>query len=215
MGVVSALLAALDEDESEVGQAVALLAAAGVESSDDLSVGEGDRLLLELCRTLTGADLEIVAVCPACGELSEAVVSPEAVPQTTAHIVPLGTSGGLREPTYRDLRRLPPDPQEGLRELLSRCVVGSPAREPGPADLELVDDSLAGPIAIACTACGEPIGVDVDVQRAVLERLARCAQEIDEEVHLLASTYHWSLGEIEALGDKRRRALALLVAEHR
>jgi hypothetical protein len=210
---VSALLAALDQDESEVGQAVALLSAAGVENSDELSVGEGDRLLLKLCRTLTGHDLDVVAVCPACGELSEVVVSPEAVPQATPRMVPLGTGGGLREPIYRDLRRLPLDPEEALRELLSRCVVGSPSRAPGPADLALVDESLTGPIAIACTACGEPIAVDVDVERAVLERLARRAQEIDEEVHLLASTYHWSLGEIEALGDERRRALAWLVAE--
>jgi hypothetical protein len=212
---VSALLAALDEDESEVGQAVALLAAAGIENSDELGLGEGDRLLLELCRSVTGADLEIVAVCPACGQLSEAVVSPEAVPEATSRMVPLGKGGGLREPTYRDLRTLPANPEAALRQLLTRCVVGSPSRAPEPADLELVDDSLTGPIAIACTACGEPIAVDVDVQRAVLERLVRRAREIDQEVHLLASTYHWSLDEIEALGDERRRALAWLVAESR
>jgi hypothetical protein len=212
---VSALLAALDEDWSEVGQAVALLAAAGVEDPDSLSVGEGDRRLLELCRPVTGADVEVVAVCPACGELSAAVVSPEAVPPASPRMALLGNGGGLREPTYRDLRTLPAGADDGVHELLSRCVVGTPSRAARPADLELVDDSLAGPIVIVCTACGEPIAVDVDVQRAVLERLTRRAEEIDEEVHLLASTYHWTLGEIDSLGDERRRTLAWLVAQTR
>jgi len=212
---VSALLAALDEDLSEVEQPVALLAAAGVDDPESLSVGEGDRRLLELCRAVTRAGVEVVALCPACGELSEAVVSPEAVAPASPRMTPLGKGGGLREPTYRDLRELPAGPDEGTHELLARCVVGSPSRAAQPSDLELVDDSLAGPIVIACTACSEPIAVDVDVQRAVLERLAHRAQEIDHEVHLLASTYHWSLAEIDSLGDERRRTLAWLVAETR
>lgn len=212
---VSALLAALDEDGSEVGQAVALLAAAGVEDPESLSIGEGDRRLLALCRAVTRVDVEVVAVCPTCGELSEAVLSPDAVPPASPRMAPLGMGGGLREPTYKDLRELPADPDEAVHELLARCVVGSPSRAPWPADLELVDDSLAGPIVIACTACGEPVAVDLDVERAVLKRLARCAREMDYEVHLLASAYHWSLGEIESLGDERRRTLAWLVAETR
>ncbi|MFN2627070.1 MAG: hypothetical protein ABR569_00350 [Gaiellaceae bacterium] len=210
---LSALLAALDEDASEVGQAIALLTAAGVEDPERLSVGEGDRRLLAFCRTVTRSELDVVAACAACGELSEAVLSPDAVPSTSPRSAPLGTGGGLREPTYGDLRALPADPDDGVRELLARCVVGVPTRAPQPSDLELVDDSLSGPIVISCTSCGEPIAVDVDVHLAALERLARHAQEIDQEVHLLARTYHWSLQEIESLGDERRRTLASLAAE--
>ncbi len=210
---VSALLAALDEAGSEVGQAVALLAAAGVEEPERLSLGEGDRRLLALCRAVTGADLEVVAVCPSCGELSAAVLSPEVVPPSGPRMAPLGAGGGLREPTYEDLLGLPADAGEAVDELLARCVVGAPARRPVADDLELVDDSLAGPILLACADCGEPLAVDVDVERAVLDRLARRAREADYEVHVLASAYHWSLGEIESLGDERRRTLAWLAAE--
>lgn len=211
----SALLAAFDADLSEVGQAVALLAAAGVEDPESLSIGEGDRRLLALCRVVTGLDVDVVAACPTCGELSAAVLAPDAVPPARPRMTPLGTGGGLREPTYGDLRDLPADPDEAVAELLARCVVGRPSRPPRADDLDLVDDSLAGPVLIACSVCEAPIAVDLDVERAVLERLGRRAREIDHEVHLLASAYHWSPGEIDSLGDGRRRTLARLVAETR
>ena len=211
----SAVLAALDEDQSEVGQAIALLAAAGVEDPESLSIGEGDRRLLALCRAVTGFDVDVVAACPGCGELSMAVLARDAVPPVRPRMTPLGRGGGLREPTYGDLLCLSADPDEAMDELLARCVVGSPSRAPRPDDLDLVDDSLAGPVQIACSACGEPVAVDLDLEWAVLERLARRAGEIDHEVHLLASAYHWSLGEIDSLGEERRRALAWLVREMR
>jgi hypothetical protein len=208
----TALLSAFDGLPGEVAQAVALLRASGVEEPDSLTVGEGDRLLVALCRELTRGDVTVLAMCP-CGELVEAVLSPETVPPASARMTVLGTGGGLREPTYADLLELPDDPDEAVRELLARCVVGSPSRAPRPDDLELVDDSLAGPIVTAWPACGEALAVDLDVERAVLERLARRAREIDHEIHLLASAYHWSLAEIEALDDGRRGTLAGLVAD--
>ena len=210
---VAGLLASLDGPESEVGQVVALLAAAGCQEPERLGVGAGDRRLLELQRAVTGSELEVLASCPACGEVSAAQVVPEHVPPPSPRTAVLGSGGGLREPTYADLLALPRDPAQAVEELCARCVVGSPARPPVPEDLELVDDSLSGPVVIACSDCGHSIAVDLDVERAVLERLVRCAQEIDREIHTLASTYHWSLAEIESLGDERRRALAELIAE--
>ena len=212
---VSALLAALDGAGNEVGQAVALLAASGVEHPERLALGDGDRALLGLCRTVTGHEVEVVAVCPACGELSEAQLGEGSVPAAAARVARLGCGGGLREPCYADLEGLPADPAAAVEELLARCVVGEPSRLPRPEDLELVDDSLAGPVVIACSDCGEPIAVDVDIERAVLERLERRAREVDREVHLLASSYHWSLAEIESLGERRRRTLAELAGEER
>ncbi|HEU0195111.1 MAG TPA: hypothetical protein VFQ71_12980, partial [Gaiellales bacterium] len=127
----------------------------------------------------------------------------------------LGRGGGLREPCYADLEDLPPDPEAAVKELLARCVVGAPSRPPRREDLEVVDDSLAGPVGITCSDCGEPIAIDIDVEQAVLERIARRAREVDREVHILASAYHWSLAEIESLGERRRRTLAELAAEDR
>jgi hypothetical protein len=207
------LLAALDGPASEVEQVVALLSAAGCEEPERLGVGDGDRRLLALHRTVTGSELEVLASCPACGELSSAQVVPEQMPPPAPRTALLGSGGGLREPTYEDLLDLPPDPAQAVAELYARCVVGSPARPPGAEDLELVDDSLTGPLVVACSSCGQPIAVDLDIERAVLGRLVWCAHEIDREIHALASAYHWSLAEIESLGDERRRALAELIAE--
>jgi hypothetical protein len=92
-------------------------------------------------------------------------------------------------------------------------VVGNPSDSPSAATIELVDEALTGPVVIACAECGTPVEIEVDIQTAVLDRLARHAQVVDEEVHLLARAYHWSLHEIEALPDARRSTLARLVAE--
>src|SRR5262245_11732002 len=99
---VSALLAALDGAGTEVGQAVALLAASGVEHPERLALGDGDRRLLGLCRAVTGHEVEVVAVCPACGELSEAQLSEASAPPAAARVARLGRGGGLREPCYAD-----------------------------------------------------------------------------------------------------------------
>ncbi len=210
---VAALLPSLDETSSEVAQVIALLGAAGFDEPEHLSVGDGDRHLLALYRSVTGGALEVLVSCPACGELCEAQVDPGQLPPSRPRLAVLGRGGGLREPTYADLLDLAGEPAQAIGELCTRCVVGSPARAPAANDLDLVDDSLAGPILIACSSCGDPIAVDVDVQQMVVERLARRAYEIDLETHALASAYHWSLGEIESLGDDRRHALADLIAE--
>lgn len=210
---IAGLLASLDGPPSEVAQVVALLGAAGFDEPEGLSVGEGDRQLLALYRSVTGEELELLAACPSCGELSAARVDPEQVPPPGPRTAVLGHGGGLREPTYGDLLDLPADPAQAVAELCGRCVVGSPARAPEAGDLELVDDSLAGPIVIFCAGCDRPIAVDLDVEQAILERLVRRAREIDRQVHALASAYHWSLAEIESLGDERRQTLADLVSE--
>jgi hypothetical protein len=210
---VAGLLPSLDGSSSEVAQVIALLGAAGFDEPQHLSVGDGDRHLLALYRSVTGEALEVMVSCPACGALCEAQLNPGQVPPSSPRLAVLGRGGGLREPTYADLLDLPEEPAHAVGELCRRCVVGSPARAPDASDLELVDDSLAGPILIACSGCGEPIAVDVDVEQMVVERLVRRAHEIDREIHALASAYHWSLGEIESLGEDRRHALADLIAE--
>jgi hypothetical protein len=123
--------------------------------------------------------------------------------------------GGVRQPSYSDLVGLPTDRGHAEAELLRRLVVGSPRRAPRPDDLERVDDSLAGPIALDCVGCGRRIEAAVDVQLLVLQLLAGLLAGVDHEVHALASAYHWSLDAIESLPDDRRARLAELVLEGR
>jgi hypothetical protein len=211
----SAALASLEGPATELDQALALLRASGVERPEHLPLGAGDRALLDLHRELVGRDPEVTVTCPGCGEVSLAALSRDAVPPAAPRCAPAGPGGGIREPTYADLRGLPSDPDAAARELLARCTVGTPSRPPEPADLEVVDDSLCGPLLLACAGCGAPAEVPLDAQRLALRGLVHRAGERDVEIHLLARAYGWALEVIESLPDARRRRLADLVADGR
>lgn len=209
----AAVLAGLPEQDSELGQVLALLRASSEDDPETLPVAEGDRRLLALHRALTGRDVELVAVCGACGTENE--LSLASVPDAEPRVALCGAGGGLRAPVYGDLLRLPEDGEEAVAELLRRCTVGSPSRPPVVEDLEHVDDTLAGPLVGACVECGEPVEVALDAEPVVLAGLHAQLGRIDEEIHLLARAYHWDLETIERLPDERRTRLARLVAEER
>jgi hypothetical protein len=211
----AAAIAALDGSPDELGQVLALHRAAGADAPERLRVAAGDRRLLGLHRALTGRDLELTATCAGCGAVSVAVLAPGALPPDAPRSARLGRGGGLRQPTYADLQGLPGDRAAAAGELLGRCVVGAPSRAAREEDLAGIEDSLAGPVALACVECGAGLEVAADVQRLVLEALQRHAAEVEREVHLLARAYGWSLAAIEALPDERRRRFAELVADGR
>jgi hypothetical protein len=207
------VLGSLAEHETELEQVLGLLRAAGVDAPETLSLGAGDRRLLALHRALTGGDVELTVACGRCGEVNELTVASGALPELEPRVAPCGAGGGVREPTYADLAGLPESPEDAVDELLRRCTVGTPSRAPRAADLEAVDDSLAGPLVSACAECGSRIEAPLDLERVVLELLQRRLGRIDHEVHLLASAYHWSLDAIQRLPDDRRARYARLVAE--
>lgn len=209
----TAILAALDEGGDEVGQVVAVLRAAGHPEPEALDLGSGDRLLLQVLADVTGSDIELTARCPHCHVLNSAVVGANSVPPGRPRDALLGAGGGLRQPTYADLERLPDDYSEAARELLRRCRVGTPTHPASAEQFDLVDDALTGPVTLDCAGCGDPLAVELDVQATVVERLAQHARSVDLEIHLLAQAYHWSLADIRALPDAQRSALARLVAE--
>lgn len=211
----AAALAAIGASDDELGQALALLRIAGCADPEALTLGEGDRLLLALYHELTGSDLEVAVECSVCETVSVATLSPQTVPRHEPRCAWLGPAAGLRQPTYGDLLGLPGDPELAETELLARCSVGRAPRPPQSEELELVDDALTGPVVLACVECEQLLETAADVQRLVLENLQRCAVMLDFELHLLASTYGWSLAEIESLPDDRRQRLANLVAEGR
>jgi hypothetical protein len=209
----AAVLAGLSEDGGELMQVLAVLRGAGEDAPEALTVAAGDRRLLGLHRALTGRDVELLAVCGACGTENE--LSLASVPEEQPRVAVCGARGGLRAPTYGDLVALPADETAAVGELVRRCTVGSPSRAPEPEDLERVDDSLVGPLVSSCVECGAPLEVGLDVERVVLTALSEQRGRIDEEIHLLAAAYHWDLDTIERLPDERRNRLARLVAEDR
>lgn len=206
-----AALTALREQPTELAQVTVLLAAAGGDPAGT-PVATGDRVLLRLHRELTGTDLELALACPACGTVSSVRLAPDSVPPVRPRSAMLGPGGGLRQPTYADLADLPAD-ATAPAELLHRCTVGTPSRAPTPADFDSIDDSLAGPLVFACAGCGEDVEQPMDVQSLLLRALLRVLDDLDRDIHLLASAYSWDLPAIEALPRERRRRLADLITE--
>jgi hypothetical protein len=209
----ASLRAALAEEADEIHQALCLLAFGGIKNPENMPLGAGDRHLLTVYGGLTGESVEVNATCPECATVNSAVLTAGTLGEPISRNRRLGSGGGLREPTYTDLLDLPADPATAEKELLSRCTVGSPAREPTAADLEQVDDSLSGPLVLICSECGARVERPIDVQRVVLELIERYLAQVDVEIHLLARAYHWELATIEGLPDDYRTRLARLVAE--
>ncbi len=211
---MDSVLSAMHGCDRELDQVLALLAASGVDAPEDLSVGEGDRVLLDLLWQVMGQPLMVTLRCPNCDAFSVVEIRPDVMPRLEPRCAWWGPGGGLREPTYADLAGLPADPEAAASELLRRCTIGRPPRPAAVDDLERVDQSL-GPIEGPCAACGWQLQTPVEVEQLVLRRLARRAQEVDLEIHLLAQAYGWELTTIEALPDGRRRRLAGFVADAR
>ncbi len=214
------VLVHLDGPTDEIGQVLAVLEATGVAEPGNVTVGAGDRILLDVVGQLTGSFPELTVACPDCDELNSIVISPDRLPAAILASAWCGPGGGLRQPTYADLQALAPLLDEGRtddasQELLRRCTVGEPPSPPTADDLDRVDDALTGPSLVTCYTCGLTLEADVDVERITLEALCARARQVEYELHLLARAYRWDLATIEALSDPRRRRLALLVAEGR
>jgi hypothetical protein len=145
---------------------------------------------------------EITAECPGCrhklelaldlGSMSLPTVSPNKTIQSE--------SRGVRLPTPADL-----ESSASREELFARLRAGD-------EDADAIEDALAAAdplaeieIAGTCTECGSPVSSVGDLAGTWLARVRRRVDELLEEIHLLASRYHWSEKEILEVPDSRRR----------
>ncbi len=195
---------------TEIDQAVAVLRSLGHDTRD-MSVAVGDRLLLRVAEQLTGASIELTATCPSCGEINTIELADATIADHWPRSFWLGPGQGLREPTYGDLRGLPPEPDRAVGVLAGRCTIGSVEISDATAALDDLDNTLCGPIQSACIECAASILIDADVQQLTLRRLRLVAERIEREIHLLASAYQWDLDTIRGLPDARRSRLAQLI----
>ena len=124
----------------------------------------------------------------------------------------------FRLPTIGDLRVAlsSPDPEECLRE---RCV--RPASVPADVArrvseaMEALAPSIGGTVTMECPACGGSAELGFDPVSYSLTELRAAAAGLYEEVHLLASTFHWSEDAILALRRSRRTRYADLIRRDR
>ena len=212
----SNVLTCLWDQPTELGQTLDLLSAYGVQGPERLPMGEIDRLLLRLHRKVCGSDLEFTSRCPGCNAQNAFVLAAELLPPAQPAWVRVGTGGGVRPPAVVDLVDLPLDLDAAPLAVLERCTVGSPSEPATAVHLALaVSLDEVGPLGLECVDCGRPFEAAVDLGRAVLGAMVARATELDREVHLIATTYGWSLAEIESLPDGRREHLVGLIRGER
>lgn len=128
----------------------------------------------------------------------------------------------FRLPSGRDLVLLAGE-TDGARALADRCIRfadEAPSRRARlvrriEAAMEAMAPSLSGDLEGVCPECGEVVRVLFDPQPYVLRELREHASFLFEEVHLLASRYHWPEREILAMPRQRRARYAGLAHAER
>lgn len=93
-------------------------------------------------------------------------------------------------------------------ELSRRCINPEQAvqkyMQPVQQLLECMAPTLSGPLQGICPECGSLLKCYFDVQSYVISELRDQAQYLYEDVHLLATRYHWTEQEILDLPRQRR-----------
>jgi hypothetical protein len=102
------------------------------------------------------------------------------------------------------------EPELSAASMAQRLVRGgaptlsASALESLSTTLEEKDPFTALRLNAQCPACGAAVAIDFDLEAELLRRLDRFQTHRLREIHLLASTYHWSETEIMNLPSWRR-----------
>lgn len=103
------------------------------------------------------------------------------------------------------------------RTLRQRCIESSAPRTVRKIErlLEKIAPSLSSELALRCPGCGRSHSVTFDPRSFVLRELGGQAQFLWDDVHLLASAYHWPKDDILSLERATRVQLAERVRSER
>jgi hypothetical protein len=201
------------------------LPAASDEELLDLPVGTADAALLDLREEIFGAQFSGVTTCPACTEAIELSFDTAEVrrPGSSPALISATRDGHevkARIPRVADLiaAERAGSIERTRRALFARCTDGVRA--------DALPDSMVDEIA-ACMAASDPqadVTLDVicpvcahawlepfDAAAFLWHELSAWVRHLITEVHLLASAYGWSEGEILRLSPARRHAYLELV----
>jgi hypothetical protein len=199
----------------------------------DLPIGSRDRAILQLRGATFGARVAGYTACEKCGERLEFAVDQGALTRDVT-VAPAGATvraAGhvFRLPTSRDLAGLDGecDPERAIRRLLARCCVSTDTGDVAPsiddwseatiteveARMDAVDGAADLELGLSCAACGHAWQSAFDVVAFFWEEIAKRAQQLLYEIHLLARAYAWPEREILALSDTRRRLYVAMVTQ--
>lgn len=192
-------------------------------SPADWPLGKRNRALAQLhCASFDGV-MRGWTKCPDCSEKLEfafdghRVAESEPASPETKQPPQMVTVGRwlFRLPTSRDLslvRGVKSEREATWRLLSSCCAVAGPAEaEWSDEEIAEIGDRMAEADPLAdiqlhfdCPACAASFDESLDVGEFVWAEIESRAKRILQEVHLLASAYGWSEGEILALSPARR-----------
>jgi len=210
---------------------VTRLLAACLRGADDdmwsLPVQTRILLLLGISELSVATPVEVHLAC-GCGETAVIELSMAELASFAAErhrdelVVTAGeASARLRLPTGRDQLRWTQlgSSTDVVRDVISDLVVEGDRSAPDTlwvaADKLLSDaDPLVElELGSACPACGTALARQVDLERIALTRLRNARRALLEQVHVLASTYHWTETTIAALPAWRRVEYATLARQ--
>lgn len=196
-------------------------------SASSLTMGQLDRLLMELHEAALGTPLPCVSTCSACGSTIEFELSTERwthAPQSGPRefVVQLrGSPTRFRVPSVEDVDqslRLGPNARA---HMLERCRIRdgeSRACTLEPGDDRIIAEAMAaadgaslGELTLACAVCDALTTRQFDAAAYVVSALDAWAKRLLRETHELALAYHWSERDILDLSPLRRASYLQLV----
>ena len=199
-----------------------------------LTMADRQWLMLNLARELHGGGYWLKGLCDDCGQPFDMFLDPIRLPVKNAGDgfpfaeLDLGDDRlRLRIPTGADQERIAGlEAEEAFAALMSACLL-SVNGKPVPAgyidalDAEAVkkiDDALddvspyiGTTIDTACPECKRPQRMEINPYLSA----AAGHEALFQEVHMLASEYHWSERDILSLSRKRRRLYISLIESGR
>jgi hypothetical protein len=102
--------------------------------------------------------------------------------------------------------------------LTQRCIeatrLGSRTRMRVERAMEVMAPVVSRPLVGQCADCGEALTMTLNVPRLVLDEFRIFASGVHEDVHAIASTYHWDEAAILAMPQSRRQAYATAIRRH-
>jgi hypothetical protein len=184
-----------------------------------------DDALVRLRIALLGAELDAVVRCPGCDTefdlpLDLSVFLRATPVATSVSIEADGFAATVRPPEAEDLDELPGDlsPEDFAAALFLRCVESAtfegrlveasllPPAIRAEAAAALAALGMESPFAdLTCGECGHRWRAPIDIARVLWREIDAWAQRQLDEVHRIASAYHWCERDILALPPARRQ----------
>jgi hypothetical protein len=182
-----------------------------------LSACDRDALLAALHRQCWGDRIVSTITCRACGAKYDLSFELSAVQRHLASDAPVWlarggvlTSADGRSLTVPDASDEISAVERGVSGAVERLAERAGAEADGIAEAAAALESAAPIVDLeldaTCPECGGGQNAHFDLQSFVLQRLLNERGVLFADVHLLATTYGWSLGEILALTRHTRRS---------